>query len=150
MGIKSGSALSPCGVLLVGRAYAGLGLNEQMAETFEQALRCGVPKPIAHEISFELAEFALMSGKGEKAAKHFTAVFERATPARSRRAGMRLAEIALADKRIDECLSTCRRLLTNADKSETSAILRLMGQAFEQAGEHKRAAQCFAGKPPAP
>lgn len=148
MGIKASSPLAPCGVLLVGRAYAALGLNEQMAETFERALKSGVSKPIAHEISFELAEFAHLSGKSDKASRHFTTVFERAKPARARRAGMRLAEIALSDQRTDDCLRTCRRLLAKSDKADTPEILRLMGKAFEQAGDHQRAAHCFAGQLP--
>jgi tetratricopeptide (TPR) repeat protein len=150
MGIQSGSALPASGVLLVGRAFAGLGLSEQMAETFEQAKRQGISEPIAHEISHELAEFAHTTGKNAEATKHYAAVFKNARPSRSRHAGMRMAEIALDDQRPDDCLRLCRQLLADAEKSEIPVILRLMGKAFEKSGDHKHAAQCFAGQCPAP
>lgn len=149
MAIKAGSVLPDCGALLVGRAYAALGLGEQMVETFQQALRRGVPKPVAHEISLELAEFAVAAGNLAEARKHFYSVYRKARPAMSRRAGMRLAELALAERNTDDCLGICRKLLSEAEKADAAAILRLMGQAFEQTGDHQQAAQCFAGRPPA-
>jgi tetratricopeptide (TPR) repeat protein len=148
--IRADTSLSSSGMLLVGRAYAALGLSELMAETLEQTLERGVPKPIAHEISLELAEVAFSAGRGDEATRHLKKVYNRAKPVKSRRAGMRIAEIALADKRTDDCLDVLRQLLKEAEKSEVPPLLRLMGKAYEQAGDNQRAAQCFGGQLPPP
>lgn len=149
VGLKTGATLPAAGVLLVGDAYAELGLDEQMATTLEQALKRGVSKPIAHEISCELAEFSHLAGRQEEAVKRLSVVFTSASPAKARQAGLRIAEINLANNRIDECLRICRKMLADTDKEDAATILRLMGKAFEQAGDHPRAAQCFAGRLPA-
>ena len=62
---------------------------------------------------------------------------------------IRLAEIALQEERAQDCLDWCRKLLKQQHQADVPAVLKLMGQAFEQLGNHRQAARCYAGQLPA-
>jgi tetratricopeptide (TPR) repeat protein len=115
----------------------------------DEALRRNVPEFVHHEITHELAEIALVAGRQDEAVRRFSNLLEGADRALARRAGLRLAEIALAEQRTEDCLELWHRMLADPSKSDAAAILHLMGAAFEQAGDYRQAAVCFAGQSPA-
>ena len=63
------------------------------------------------------------------------------------RARVRLAEIALADGKADECVRFCRQVLAR-DHEDREAVLRLLGRGYERMNRPRAAAECFAGRLP--
>jgi predicted negative regulator of RcsB-dependent stress response len=63
-------------------------------------------------------------------------------------AKLRLAEIALADRRPEDGLLWCNKLLNRAPLLPERDVLKLMGDAYLQTGQLRLAAQCYAGKRP--
>lgn len=135
--------LGTCGRMLIGRAYERLGMLDQAIDTYERALHADVQDPFASEVRLALADCLRAVGREDDARSLLEAMQQSGSKPWSRRAARRSAEWELASGRSDECLAICRELLIG--ESNAAPILRLMGQAHEQAGQHALAAKCFAG-----
>jgi hypothetical protein len=100
-------------------------------------------------MAFALAEHFQKTSRAKEAA----AIFEKLANARQSAwrlpARIRLAEAAYRDGRLEDCLARCGELLgeTGAE-GQRGAVLELMGRAYEQLGDHRKAARCFAGLAP--
>lgn len=138
--------LGPTGARLVGRAYRDLGMAEEMAATYEKALR-GLDGPVALAMTADLAEHLYRTGRRREARERFELVASR-PGGDSFQARLRLAEITLQDHEADDCLRRCRALLKDYPAADLTPVLQVMGKAFAQKGDHDKAAQCFAGKVP--
>lgn len=134
------------GKLLAGQAYRELGLGEQMARVYEQTLP-EVRGLMAGEMSFQLAEAWLAADKRDAGVKLLAALTEADHGPWTPRACQRLAEIALQEKQPEVCLKWCRQLLRSPRGVEVPAVMKLMGRAYEQAGDYAQAARCYAGNP---
>lgn len=135
--------LGNCGRMLIGRAYERLGMVEQAIAAYEHALRTDIHDPFTSEVQLALADCLKQAGRDAEAHSRLTEVRQTKSLPWSKRAARRSAEWELAAGRTDECLAICRELLIG--ESNSAPILRLMGQAHEQAGQHDLAAECFAG-----
>ncbi len=138
--------LGPVGLVLAGQGYRDLGLGDEMAARYEKALP-GVGEALALSMKADLAEHLLASGK--KGATPLLHAVAAAGGPHSARAELRLAEMAYKGKRLDECLSRCRKVLGAGDAALGGEAARLMGKVYTQKGDHAAAARCFAGRPPA-
>jgi tetratricopeptide (TPR) repeat protein len=141
--------LEPLGSLLMGEAYSQLGMTDQMVAVYEKALP-GVRGPLAAQMAYALAEYGVAQDNRERARQLYETVITAQNSKWTPRAQQRLAEMALQDKQLAKCLDLCRELLLNQDKVTRSSALQLMGRAFEQRGDHRQAARCFAGQTPEP
>lgn len=135
--------LGACGRLMIGRAYQHLGLVDQAAEIYEQALRQEVQEPFASEMKLALAEHALAFGDPSQGLALLAELRATQQAPWSVAAHVRTAEWELSHGRERECLTICQELLLQ--DFDHAPILRLMGSAYERAGDHAQAAECFAG-----
>jgi tetratricopeptide (TPR) repeat protein len=145
--LREGAALVPGGEVLVGRAYRDLGMGDRMAAIYEKAL-ASARGPLAGEMTCALAEYLASVGRRADAKRWLTPLAESDQGAWTVQARLQLAEIALKEKRPADSLTWCRKLLAGQGKADVPATLKVMGQAFELAGEHRQAARCYAGMLP--
>jgi tetratricopeptide (TPR) repeat protein len=138
------------GDLLVGRAYLALGMNDEVIAIYEKA-RDRARGTFATEMSFVLADLLITTSQRDRARELLIPVANANIRTWTARAQLRLSEIALDEKKPDECLAWCRRL-QDGNEVEAPTVEKLMGRAYERKGDHRRAAQCFAGQrvPPEP
>jgi len=141
------SYLGSLGVLLVGQAYRELGMMDQMIVVYEPTLR-RARGPVAEEMSYSLAEAYRTLGKVEDAKRLLLSLAILDGSRWAAPAKFRLAQIALVENRSKEALLWCRQLLPVQPPEKMPALLQLMGQAFEQAGDIEQAARCFRGERP--
>jgi tetratricopeptide (TPR) repeat protein len=134
------------GILLVGRAYHDLGLWEQVVQTYRRALP-GMKGPLLQEINLGLAEALAKVSQFDEATRLYESVIESGSPL-GPLAILRLAEIDLQADRLTQCLERCRTVLRHPDSVSSAAVMTLMGQAYDKQGDHRRAAECFAGRNP--
>jgi tetratricopeptide (TPR) repeat protein len=146
-GLPQERVLGPVGALLIGRAYRDLGLTDEMVAVYEKA-RKSAKGPIAAEMAYAVAEDLFARDQRPAAARLYAALVKTETGRWAGPAEMRLAEIALQENRPDDSLKWCRKTLREKQPVDRGALLTLMGQAYEQTGDHLKAARCFAGEVP--
>jgi tetratricopeptide (TPR) repeat protein len=149
LAVRDDHVLGPVGKLLRGQAYREIGMSEQMAAIYEQALPETVG-PLAAEMAYVLGEYVFTADNRGRARQLFSSVVTMQRPPWTHRAQLKLAELALLDKRPQECLQRCRQVLEEHPSADVSNTLKLMGRAFDQLGDHRQAARCFAGRMPLP
>jgi tetratricopeptide (TPR) repeat protein len=146
------SFLGPVGTLLFGHGYEALGMRARAAEVYEAALPA-LQGPLAEEMTYRLAAYRLETlpeGKGRLlAVKMLDALASLSGSRWAAPAQYYLAQVALQEDRPRECLQRCQRLLRDPGSVPRPGVLKLMGRGFSQMGEHRLAAQCFAGEAPA-
>jgi len=136
--------LGPTGVLLHGQALNDLGMDERMAEYFENSLS-KLSGPLVSRMAAMLAEHYMRTGNTAAAGR---ALLTYGQPSEADpRTQLLFAEVALRQARPDECLAICRGSLTDPAVNRAAA-LRLMGRAFELLGDPRHAAECYAGRVP--
>jgi tetratricopeptide (TPR) repeat protein len=145
--IRDDPILGTTGLVLVGHAYRDLGMQEQMIRAYEKALP-SLHGPLAAAMSLALAEAYWNADKREAAVNLFNKVVLSGQASEARRARLRLAEIALAQKKPQDCLKSCRELLQERSGVDVPAVLRLMASAYQQTGERDKAIRCLSGTLP--
>jgi lipopolysaccharide biosynthesis regulator YciM len=139
--------LGYCGHVLAGQAYQELGMHEQMARSYEKAMPY-LRGPLAVELSLSLAEAYWAADKRKSAVNLYRKLLATAPSSGARRARLRLAEIALAEKNPQDCLKGCRELLQERSGVDVAAVLRLMAIAYDQLGQRDKAIRCLSGELP--
>jgi tetratricopeptide (TPR) repeat protein len=145
--VQEDPLLGPEGLALMGQAYRELGMQEQMVRFYQKALK-QLRGPLAATLTLELAEEHWAADKLEAALPLYQKLIAGGPSKEGKRARLRLAEIALVEKKPQDCLKFCRELLQEKAGVETPAVLRLMAQAYEQKGEHEKAIRCLSGQLP--
>jgi tetratricopeptide (TPR) repeat protein len=146
LAFRQPTILGPAGALLIGRAYRDLGMVEEMAATYETALQ-KVDCPLALEMTADLADYLYRTGRRGEARPRYEALASQSSK-HAFHAELRLAEIALQEHHLDDCLQRCRKLLREHPAADLTPVLQVMGKAFAQKGDYEKSAQCFAGKVP--
>jgi hypothetical protein len=141
------AVLGSVGALLMGHAYRDLDHPDDMIAVYRAAL-VGAQGPVAAEMSYEVAEDLYQRNRREEARKLFLPLAKGDDRRWAAEAQLRLAEIALAEKRPNETLQTCRRLLEDKQAGKRETVLLLMSKAYEMTGEYRKAAHCLEGKVP--
>lgn len=139
--------LGPAGALLVGRAYRDLGQTNEMVIVYRKLLPT-LKGPLAEEMAYAVAEEYLARDRRDSAAQLYAVLARGEGSKLAGTAKLRLAEIALQEKKPTDALALCRKLIDEKQPVNRTALLSLMGQAYEMAGDHRRAARCFAGEVP--
>jgi tetratricopeptide (TPR) repeat protein len=143
------SAVRPVGELLMGQAYQELGLGERMALVYERALP-GSRGPLAARLAYTLGDYYFAREEYTPATRRLTPLAPSAYDPWASLAQQRLAEIALARHKPQECLDWCWQLLREGRQSDQADTLRVMGRAFDRLGEYRQAARCYGGEWPLP
>jgi tetratricopeptide (TPR) repeat protein len=142
--VRDDPILGASGLVLMGQAYRDLGMQEEMMRLYAKALP-NLRGPLAADMSLSLAEAYWTAEKREDAVKLFNKVVAGGPASEARRARLRLAEIALEQKKPQDCLKSCRELLQDKSGVDVPAVLRLMAAAYEQTGERDKAIRCLSG-----
>ncbi len=145
--VQDDPLLGPEGLALMGQAYRELGMQEEMMRVYRKALK-RLHGPLASRLTLELAEECWAADKTEMALPLYQKLIANAVSNEAKRAHLRLAEIALAEKKPQDCLKSCRELLQVKSGVDVPAVLRLMARAYEQTGEHDKAIRCLSGQLP--
>lgn len=139
--------LGPEGLALMGQAYRELGMHQEMTRFYQKALK-RLHGPLASKLTLELAEEHWAADKHEAALPLYQKLIAEGSANEGKRAHLRLAEIALVQKKPQDCLKSCRELLQEKSGVGVPAVLRLMAQAYQQSGEHDKAIRCLSGQLP--
>ena len=144
-GYREEPILGTIGVMLAGRTHRELGSIPEMIALYEGSTHLS-DSAIGQEIAFDLGIYYFENNKRAEARKQFGPVAA-GTGKKAAQAEQRLAWLDLLDRRADDCIQRCRKLLptTPGDKKE---LLTLMGKAYTLKGDFPRASECFAGKIP--
>jgi hypothetical protein len=135
------------GPLLVGHAYRDLDQSDDMIAVYTRALP-GVKGAVAAEMGYEVAEDLYRHEKYQAARKVYLPIAGPGGGKWAALAELKLADIALREKRPKEALETCRRLLGEKQPVKRETVLLLMSRAYEDLGEYRKAAHCLEGKVP--
>jgi tetratricopeptide (TPR) repeat protein len=141
-----GAALGPGGAYFAGRVYRDLGVTERAVALFDDA-SARTRGPLAHRMAFEVAEWYDAREQADPARQRYLALAVTDPKGYGPKAELRLAQLALREQNLDDCLRRCRTLLTRAGADRT-ATLATMGRAYELRRNYRAAAECFAGRAP--
>ncbi len=144
---KGEPVLGAIGPLLIGHAYRDLDQIDDMIAVYQKAL-LQAKRPLADEMSYAVAEDLYQRNQREPARKLYATLAKGTGDRWTSAAQLRLAEIALLENKPKECLLVCRRLVDEKLDVKREDLLRLMGQAYQKAGEYRKAALCFDGQLP--
>jgi len=139
--------LGQTGHLLIGRAYADLGFDDQMSDIYLRSLANGTTKSIEIEMRYWLADYEYSNGATESARQILEQLADGQRSGWRNRARWKLAEIALLEGQPKECLNHCEQVETG-EVIPKADVQKLMGRAFEKMGDDVRAAKCYAGQLP--
>lgn len=145
--IGEGRLLGPIGYLLAGQTYREIGHFDRVAGLYDAATQF-VRGPLAIRMMFEAAERYDQLDFREEARKRYSVVAVIDREEWGLKAELRLADLAVRDRRGQECVSRCRALIGRKG-IDTSEVLALMGRGYEFLKQYRLAADCFAGRVPA-
>ncbi len=147
LSVRDDTLLGPAGLVLMGQAYRDLGMPDEMVRMYRRALP-HLRGPLAAELALGLAEAYWAADKRGAAVDLYQKLAQAGLDGGARRARLRLAEIALSEKKPQECLKSCRELLRDNAGADRPTVLRLMAAAYEQTGERDKAIRCLSGEAP--
>ncbi|MCA9176295.1 MAG: hypothetical protein KDB14_17535 [Planctomycetales bacterium] len=140
------------GAVIIGEAYAELGLYQEMSGAYEVALASGLTGATAQRMSLALARVQRAQGKLEDARAMLMEVAAGESAANDpskMEALIGMAELEFQQRHNASCLSMCRELLAmSLDEATKHRVLRMMGQTYSRTGDFDRAALCFSGLTP--
>lgn len=146
--VRDDAGLGPFGQHLIARAYYDLKMFDQAAQVCEKNL-ARMQGAWANEMLFLLAEANMGRLKLAEATKLFTDLSAKDKSRWAAPAQLKLAQMALGENRAQDCLEACQKLWAEQPPGvDRSAILQVMGEAFERLGDLPQAARCYAGQPP--
>lgn len=145
--VQDDPLLGPEGLALMGQAYRELGMQQEMTRFYRKA-RKRLRGPLASKLTLELADEHWAAGELTAALPLYQEIIGEGSTNEAKRARVRLAEIALAEKKPQDCLKSCRELLQEKSGVDAATVLRLMAQAYEQTGDHDKAIRCLSGQLP--
>jgi tetratricopeptide (TPR) repeat protein len=141
-----GSPLGPAGRLVFGGWLDDAGEGKEMLAAYDAAAETTRGR-WAVRLALASGDHLYARGEVPAARGRYTAVAAADAGEHGDRARVRLAEIALADGKADECVRFCRQVLAR-DHEDRDAVLRLLGRGYERMNRPRAAAECFAGRLP--
>ena len=137
------------GWYLCGHAYQELLLSELAAETFQQAIDKLERPPYHDPLHFSLAECRSAMGDVDAARRRLTYMLEHSAPDWQRRAAFMLCRLQLDSDLPQAAAHTAHELVAQCtDRFDKARALHLLGESYQQLGDHRAAALCFAGSVP--
>ena len=149
--VEPGRSFGFAGYLLLGQAHDELGLPSQMKDVYREALQVAPQHFLRDRVQYELAMHLAENREWSQAQELLQGLVDESSSRWSRQARFALAEVALQQEQIEDCLRWCYELVdTSMSGSEKQQLLKMMGQAYERQADHLKAALCFAGLVPVP
>jgi tetratricopeptide (TPR) repeat protein len=145
---ENGKPFGPAGQFLFGGWLGEAEHPNEMLQVYAAASE-SAPGIWGVRIALAAGEGLFTAGDKTAARSRFIAAAAADGGGYGDRARVRLAEIALADGRADECVRLCRQVLTR-DHEDRPTVLRLLGRGYERLNRPRAAAECFAGRLPLP
>jgi tetratricopeptide (TPR) repeat protein len=138
--------LGAAGAVVIGRACGELHLGEKRVDVYRKALEEKLPRgAIEREMRYTLAEHEYDSADSRTAALDKWTALAQESDRWAMLARLKLAGHDLALGRREACLLGCRKVLQEwRDPAASQQALDLMGCVYEQQGNYKQAALCYA------
>lgn len=143
------AAFDTAGTYWAGQVWLRVGQPERMVLCYEQAVRPG-PSPWLLKMWDAVARYYHGLGLFEQSRQRDLALLAADPQGLGQRAALRLAEAALQQGRVSQCLQYVQSLRQTADPTTYRSALHLLGQAYERLGHYRAAAECFVGRWPEP
>lgn len=143
---RDGETFGPAGTLLAGRIYAEIGRHEEMIRVYDGVVETAHAR-LAAEMTFSVADRMSRVADVESARMRLLAVSAGDPNGYGPRAELRLAEMAAEEGLGDECIRRARAVL-GRQGLDRNDVLRTLGRGYELVRDHRRAAECFAGRTP--
>lgn len=143
---RDGATFGPTGTLLAGRIYAEIGRYEEMIRVYDGVVETAHAR-LAAEMTFSVADRMSRVADVDSARMRLLAVSAGDPNGFGPRAELRLAEMAAEDGLGDECIRRARAVLGREGLNRND-VLRTLGRGYELVRDHRRAAECFAGRTP--
>jgi tetratricopeptide (TPR) repeat protein len=144
--VAEASAFGAAGRYWAGQVWYALGQPERMIRCYEAQPLCG-RNPWVLRMWNAVADHYHRLGLIAQSRQRDLALFAVDPDGWGQRAALRLAEAAWQQGQVEECIRYAYRLRRAPPELQREALL-LLGRAYERAGRHRQAAECFAGRWP--
>jgi hypothetical protein len=147
--VGTGDFFGRYGWYLRGRAYEELLLPEMAVDVYREALAAEEHPPYHDAMVYGLGSCLVDIGDLEGARLQLTGLMENSTSEWQRKAAFRLCRLQLDGDEAQAASRTARMLVDQCTtQQEKVQALELLGEAFQEMGNHAAAALCFAGTVP--
>lgn len=135
--------------LLTAGVCEELGLAQEATDAYAEALQRIPPCYLRNQTILKLVSHYESEGQFEQAQMLLTTLNAPDQNSLLQHTRIRTAELALAQNRPEEAITSCRAVILGASTGDVKrAALKIMGQAYERQKNHKAAIYCFAGMLP--
>jgi len=136
---------TPERVLMV-EAYEQLGLLEKAARLAKATLECKPADTYCARLILPIVRYYRLLGNLDDATRLLKDMSGTLEPAVRDRVLLQLAQLALHTGRWQQSIALCLQVVASSDPSVRTSALKLLGRTFEQVGEYRLAALCYAGR----
>ena len=134
---------------LLSSSFDELGLDDRAAELRADAMQQSARPAFHAEMAFTQAEWLMTRARTAEGTELLKNLSETADSEWAARARVRLYETYILSGEPQLAIQHCRERLADSDNdAEKRELLRVMGSAYQRAGEPAAAAVCFAGRDP--
>lgn len=134
---------------LLSSSFDELGLDDRAAELRADALTQTVRPAFYEEMAFAQAEWLMSRARTSDGSDLLKQMAETGDSEWAGRARVRLYETYVLNGDLQLAIQHCRERLADCDAdAEKRELLRVMGSAYQRAGDPAAAAVCFAGRDP--
>ncbi len=150
--VSYGQGFGPAGIYWGGQLCKALGNHDVWLRLFREEVD-GRPHGWRDAMLLELGEYYQRCGVAVQAREYYLAVAVARQDDLGWKAQWHLAELAFEREDLMETIERCEYVLARQvaggdANSLREGVLRLLGRAYERAGDYRRAALCFAGNYP--
>lgn len=139
--------LGPIETYLCCQAYRDLGLWNHVVASCAKALP-HTQGPMTAALQVTLGDALVHLNKASEATRLLQQVAEGKDARWAAEARFHLAALDLEGGRASDCATRCAQIWRERPCADVTALMRLWGSAYEQLGEHDKAARCYSGSPP--
>ncbi len=134
------------GYLLVGDAFSELSIGEEATRVYQDGLQQQIPDSMRNILMYRLASEYRNQNKIQPAKATLSELFATESSGMAPIAAIDLAKMLLQEGSIQPCIEHCRVALSRdfADES-VGQLLKTLGRAYEEQGNHEQASLCFGG-----
>lgn len=134
------------GYVLVGDAFGELNIASETVKHYLEGLSLTRGLPMYNKLMFRLGREYRRQGQYHQAKESFLELAASESDEWAPLAVIEVAELLLKMNELEDCRTHCYWALERNFPDETNAaLLRYLGQVFEEFGDHKNAGLCFAG-----
>lgn len=149
--VDPGSFFGGYGYLLVGDAFSELSLASEATRLYAEGAKQRVPEPVRDILLYRLGTEQRQQNDLTAAKRTFEKLVKKPKSGLAPKAAIDLADLFLQDGQLQDCVDHCRDSLAKSyTEQQNIALLRVLGHAYQELGQHEQASLCFAGFLPSP